>query len=183
MLWRKNLKLVFPTACLACLTVGFAGIGRSIVPLGVLLALPAWLTTVKWIILLGGLLVLPAWLAAVKWGSGFFPTTAMVLSISLAVVGLLMSASTVWMILAATFGFAGWDILLFQNNLGDDRPAQWADPLEKQHYRNLTTALGLGLLVAVTGSMIRIQIPFGWMILLAAIALLGLEGLLRNLTA
>jgi hypothetical protein len=164
MLWRKILKLVFPIACLVCLTVGFAGIGR-------------------WIVLLGVLLALPAWLAAFKWGSGFFPTTALVLSIGLAAVGLLLSVSPVWMIVGATFAFAGWDIVLFQNNLCDDSPDQGVDPLEERHYRNLTMALGLGLLVAVAGSVIRIQIPFGWMILLAAIALLGLEGLWRNLNA
>lgn len=161
MLWRNILKLVFPIACLACLTVGFAGIGR-------------------WTFLLGVLSALPVWLAAFKWGSGFFPTTALVLSIGLAAAGLLMSVSPVWMFLGATFALAGWDIVLFQSNLSGDLPAQGVDLLEKRHYRNLTTALGLGLLVAVAGSMIRIQIPFGWMMLLAAVALLGLEGLLRN---
>ncbi|MGD0174195.1 MAG: hypothetical protein ABSC61_07160 [Anaerolineales bacterium] len=164
MLWRKILKLVFPIACLACLAVGFAGIGQ-------------------WIVLLGVLLALPAWLAAFKWGSGFFPTTALVLSIGLAAVGMLISVSPVSMILGATFAFAGWDIVLFQNNLNDDLPAQAVEPFEERHYRNLTMALGLGLLVAVAGSMVRIQIPFGWMILLAAIALLGLEGLWRNFIA
>ncbi len=94
-----------------------------------------------------------------------------------------MSATPVWMILGATFAIAGWDIVMFQNNLSGDSPAQGADPLEERHYRNLALALGLGLPVAVAGSMIRIQIPFGWMLLLAAIALLGLEGLVRNLNA
>jgi hypothetical protein len=164
MLWRKILKLIFPIACLACLAVGLAGIGG-------------------WIVLWGVLLALPAWLASFKWGSGFFPTTGLVLSIGLAVAGLLMSATPFWMILGATFAFAGWDIVMFQNYQSGDSPAQGADPLEERHYRNLALALGLGLPVAVAGSMIRIQIPFGWMILLAAIALLGLEGLWRNLRA
>jgi hypothetical protein len=163
MFWEKFLKLVFPIACLACLTVGLAGIGRWVV-LGVLLALPVWM-------------------AAFKWGSGFFPTTALILSIGLAVAGLLMSAPPVWMILGATFAIAGWDIVLFQNNLSDDPPIQGAISLENRHYRNLTVALGIGLAAAVAGSMIRIQIPFGWMLLLAAVALLGLEGLIRNLKA
>jgi hypothetical protein len=164
MLRRKILKLVFPIAWLACLTAGSAGIGL-------------------WIVLPGVLLALPVWLAAFKWGSGFFPAAALVLSTGLAAAGLLMSATPVWMILAATFAIAGWDIALFQNNLGGDPPAQGDDPLEKRHYRNLTMALGIGLSAAVAGSMIRIQIPFGWMLLLAAIALLGLEGLIRNLKA
>jgi hypothetical protein len=162
MLRRKIIKFVFPIACLACLTAGFAGIGRSI-------------------ILLGGLLALPAWLAALKWGSGFFPTTALALSMGLAAAGLLLSASPVWMILAAAFAFAGWDIVLFQHNRSGDSPAREIDLLEQRHYRNLALALGLGLPVAVAGSMIRIQLPFGWMLLLAAIALLGLEGLGRSL--
>ena len=164
MLRRKILKLVFPIAWLACLTAGSAGIGL-------------------WIVLPGVLLALPVWLAACKWGSGFFPATALVLSTGLAAAGLLMSATPAWMILAATFAVAGWDIALFQNTLSGDPSAQGGDPLEKRHYRNLTMALGLGLAVAVAGSMIRIQIPFGWMLLLAAIALLGLEGLIRNLKA
>jgi hypothetical protein len=162
MIWRKILKLVFPIASLACLNAGFAGAGQ-------------------WIALLGVLMALLAWLAAYKWGSGFFPTTALVLSIGLGVAGLMMSAPPVWMLLGSTFACAGWDILLFQNILSDDLPAQGVDPFEKRHYRNLTMALGLGLLFAVAGSMVRIQIPFGWMIVLAAVALFGLERLWRNL--
>jgi uncharacterized membrane protein len=164
MLRRKILKLVFPAACLACLTLGLAGSGG-------------------WIILLGGLLALPAWLAACKWGSGFFPTTALGLSIGLAAAGLLMSASPVWMILAASFAIAGWDIVMFQHQQHEDAPARETDLLEKRHYRNLAMALGFGVTLALAGSMIRIQIPFGWMLLLAAIALLCLEGLGRNLKA
>jgi hypothetical protein len=41
--------------------------------------------------------------------------------------------------------------------------------------------LGFGLLAAVAGPAIRIQIPFGGMLLAAILALLSLEGIWRRL--
>lgn len=163
MLLRKILKLVFPLACTACLAAGYAAAG-------------------KWIALPGVLLVLAAWLLAALGRSGSFSWVALMLSVGLAVGGLFASVPFLLMVLAATFALAGWDIVFFNNTLAPDLPAGSIRRLEERHYRSLIAALGLGLLAAAAGPAIRLQIPFGWMILLAILALLSLEGIWRRLS-
>jgi hypothetical protein len=161
MLRRKILRLVCPLACTACLAAGYAAVGKWIAWLGVLLALSAWL------------------LAALR--SAAFSSVALVLSAGLAASGLFVSIPFPLMMLAATFALAGWDIVLFSNALTPDPPADMIRRLEERHYRSLISALGLSLLAAAAGSAVRIRIPFGWMVLLAILALLSLEGAWRRL--
>jgi hypothetical protein len=162
MLRRIIVRLVFPLAGTACLAAGYATAGRwTALPL-VLLALLAWLLTFKW-------------------RSGFFPLAGLVLSVGLAAAGLFVSAPFLLMILGAVFALAGWDLVLFNRTLDANPPAGSISLLEQRHYRSLALALGFGLLVAVAGPAIRVRIPFGWMILLAIIALLSLEGFWRRL--
>jgi hypothetical protein len=163
MLRRKISKLVFPLACSACLAAGHAAAGQ-------------------WIGLPGIALVLVAWLLAALERSGSFSWVAMILSVGVAAGGLFASVPFLPMLLAATFALAGWDTVLFTNTLTPDLPAGSIRRLEQRHYRSLIPALGLGLLAAVASPAIRLQIPFGWMLLLAILALLGLEGVWRRLS-
>jgi hypothetical protein len=162
MVWRKILRFVFPLACIACLAAGYAAAGQG------------WALWGVWLALL-------AWLPAFQWRSGFFPLSALILSIGLAAAGLFVSAPFPLMILAATFALAGWDAVLFYNTLIPDPPAGSAGLLEKRHYRSLIWVFGVGLLIAASGPAIRIRISFGWVILLAILTLLSLEGLWRKL--
>ncbi len=160
---RKILKLFFPLACTACLAAGYAATGQ-------------------WIGLPGIVLVLAAWLLAALERSGSFSWVAMILSVGMAAGGLFASIPVPLMLLAATCALAGWDMVIFTNTLTSDLPAGSIRRLEERHYRSLIPALGLGLLAAVAGPAIRLQIPFGWMLLLAILALLGLEGVWRRLS-
>ncbi len=162
MLRRKILKLVCPLACTACLAAGYAAAG-------IWTALPVVF------------LALSAWLLAALGRSGSFSWAALILSAGLAAGGLFASVSFPLMMLAATLALAGWDIVLFTNAPVPDPPDGSTRLLSERHYRSLITALGLGLPAALIGPSIRIQIPFGWMILLGIFALLSLEGVWRRL--
>jgi hypothetical protein len=163
MLRRKILRLVFPLACIACLAAGYAAAGQ-------------------WMVLWGVPVALSVWLIAVKWRSSFLSLAALILSIGLAAAGVFLSAPFLLMITAATFALAGWDIVIFTNALTPDPSAGSFRRLEERHYWSLISALGFGLLAAAAGPAIRIRIPFGWMILMAILALLSLEGIWRRLS-
>ena len=162
MLWRKIISLVCPIACVICLAVGYAPIGQ-------------------WMALLGVLLNLFAWLFARKGRSELLSLAALVFSLSLTVAGLFASASPYLMILSATLALASWDTALLDHARTEDSPAKTVDLLEKRHYQSLALALGLGLLLAIAGRVLRIQLSFGWMILLAILALFSLERVWRAL--
>jgi hypothetical protein len=159
---RMILSLIFPTAGAACLLVGFLSAGR-------------------WPALPVGLVTFCVWLAACRWRSGFLPVAALALSVGSAAAGLILFVPPVWMMLAAGCALAGWDMILLQDDLADAASADTARRLEARHYRSLIPALVIGLAAAVAGPLIRIQIPFGWMMILAALVLTGLEGIRRSL--
>lgn len=164
MLRRKILKFACPLASTVCLAAGFAAVRQ-------------------WIAMPCVILALLAWLLAALGRSGYFSWVALILSIGLAASGLFVSIPFLLMMFAATFALAGWDIVLFTDALTPDPPADMIRRLEERHYRSLIAALGLGLLAAVSGPAIRIRIPFGWMVLLAILALLSLEGAWRKLSS
>ena len=151
---QKILSLVSPMACAACLAVGYAMAGQ-------------------WVALVAVLIAFLAWLAARQRRSTWLSLAALVISISLAAAGLFAGVSPTLMILSATLALASWDLVLLDHTLAGNSSAQMVTLLEKKHYPSLVLALGLGLLAAVTGRMIRVQIPLGGMILLAILVLFG----------
>ena len=159
---RKILSLTSPIACAACLAVGYAMAGQ-------------------WVALGAVLIAFLAWLAARQRQSTWLSLAALVISISLAAAGLLSGASPTFMIFSATLALASWDLVFLDHILAGSSSAQTVTLLEKKLYQSLVLALGLGLLAAVTGRMIRLQIPFGGVVLLAILALLSLDRLWRTL--
>ena len=158
---RKILALLVPLAGSLCLALGFASLGM-------------------WLALLG-LLALPVWLFAWFKPSRALPYTALVLSITLSVVGVFVGAEPTLMLLSATLALASWDLALWNLALADNSPADAQPLLAQSHYASLALALGLGLLIALSGRFLRLQLPFGVMFFLVLFALFGLERLWRSL--
>jgi hypothetical protein len=155
-------KLVFPAACTVCLAAGFASAGR-------------------WMFLPLVVLALSVWVSACRWRSAFLPHLGLALSVGLAADGLWLSVPLAWMMFGAVCALAGWDVILFQWSTAGIPPGDPVRLLELRHFRSLLLALGVGLAVSVAGPLIRFRISFWWMMLIAALALAGLEGLRRGL--
>jgi len=85
------------------------------------------------------------------------------------------------MILSAALALAGWDLLLWDHALPDDLSASMLSRITYSHYSSLALALVFGLLAALAGRLLRIQLPFGVLIFLVILALFSLEGLWRTL--
>jgi len=160
---RKVLGLVCLILTVLCLAIGHALAGR-------------------WIGFAAAWIVLFVWLAQYKWPSTELLTTALVLSIGLASIGLLAGALPILMLLAAAFSLANWDLTALDRDLAGDPSGQVVTPLEKKHFRNLGLALGLALPAILLGRFVRFCLPFIVMILLAALAVFSLVRLWRILS-
>ncbi len=149
---RKLLKLACPIACAVFLAAGFASAGLW---LGVPLAALVW----------------AAWHFGAKWP----PTLMLVPSVVVAAAGLVFGASALWMLPGATLALASWDLAHWDSFLAGGLPAEVESRLERKHYACLALALVPALLVAAAGQFLRLQIPFGVLVAVALLALLGLD--------
>ncbi len=149
---RKLLKLACPIACAVCLAAGYASAGQW---LGVPLAALVW----------------AAWHFGAKWP----PTLMLIASVVVAAGGLVAGASAQWMVLSTTLALASWDLAHWDSFLVGDMPAEVERRLEQKHYACLALALVPALLVAVAGPSLRLEIPFGILVAVALLALLGLD--------
>ena len=159
---RKILRLVCPIISVTCLGVGFA-------------------TTGLWIATSVMAFSLLAWLFTIKWPFGFPPSWALVFSVSLAVTGLLTGAVHLLMLLGTALALAGWDVVLWDRSLTNHSPSALLTLIESKHYQSLALALVLGLLAIVAGRLVRFQVPFGWMVVLAILTLFSLERIRHTL--
>jgi hypothetical protein len=155
---RKILHLLFPLASLTCLAVAFAQ-SRQYLALAALL------------------LPLLAWLSAFIWPHRWLPLTALLLSVLLAGLGLFQGAASVLMLLSALLALAGWDLLLWAHALPADLSTAALSRLAYSHYKSLALATLVGLLAALAGRLLRLQLPFGVVFILALLALVSLERL------
>jgi hypothetical protein len=85
------------------------------------------------------------------------------------------------MMLGAALALASWDVVLWNRTSADNPLIPSLTLIESKHYQSLALALGLGLLAVVVGRMFRFHIPFGWMVVLAILALFSLERIWRTL--
>ncbi len=161
---RKSLIFLCPAISAACLAAGYAVTGQGIAAVMALLTLPLGLLARK----------RPATVP---------PSAALAASVSIAAAGLLTRAPSVLMILGAALALASWDLVLWEQTLTDNSisSAQTIALLETRHYQSLALALAPGLLIAITGPLIRVQLPFMGLVLLVILALFSLDRVWRTL--
>jgi hypothetical protein len=155
MILPRLLKWGCLTAGVVCLAAGYARIGQ-------------------WgILALAGLVWLAGVLAA-GWSGEVF-----VVSVILAAVGVCVGAWPTLMISGAMLALASWDLAHWEQFVADGLPAADAARIEWRHYAFLALALGAGLLVALIGRLVSFHLPFGILLALTALALLGIDQIWR----
>ena len=150
----RLLKFVCPAAFAACLGAGYALAGQWA---GLLLAGLIWL----------------AWLFAASWP----PSLLLAASVAASAGGVWVGASPFLMIPAATLALASWDLVRWYGFLAGHVPEDVKARLERRHYACLALAIGPALLAAVAGSTLRFELPFGGLVAVVLLALLGLDRL------
>jgi hypothetical protein len=125
-----------------------------------------------------GLLILGAlWLFAGRQRWVWFSTVALVISVSLAGVGLWIELSPGWMISGALGALLAWDLTDFMRRL---RYAPLLDDLralERRHLARLTLVTLVGVLLASIPMLVRLEFTFEWIMLLTLVAVLGVTQL------
>src|SRR5512136_1211099 len=164
MILRRTISLACPILCTICLAAGHAANGWGIV-------------------VIAGASTGLAWWLANKWPATPLPLAAFVISIAWGAAGLLASALSLLMILSVTFALASWDLVLFDHILAD-HPISSTPTIalfQNRHDRSLALALGLGLLIVLTGRTIQMQISFVIIGLLVLLALFSMDRIWRAL--
>ena len=151
---HRLLRFLCPAAFAVCLAAGYALAGQ-------------WAG-----LALAGLMLL-AWLFAAAWP----PALLLAASVAASAGGVWVGASPFLMIPAATLALAAWDLVRWDGFLAGDVPAEVRARLERRHYACLALAIGPALLAAMAGSGLRFELPFGALVAVVLLALLGLDRL------
>jgi hypothetical protein len=111
------------------------------------------------------------------------PSVALAASVSIGAAGLLTGAPSFLMILGVALALASWDLVLWDQILTDNSisSTQTMALLEARHYQSLALALVPGLLIALAGPLIHVQLPFMGLVLLVILALFSLDRVWRTL--
>ncbi len=152
---RKLAKLGFLTIAVACLATGDALVRQwGLVALAVL----AWITGV---------------LAA-----GWF-TAVFIAIVSLAATGVWAGAWPPLMILGATLALASWDLANWEDFMANGLPVETVPRIERGHYASLALALGGGMVIVMIGRLVSFHFPFGFLAIVATLAMVGVDQLWR----
>jgi hypothetical protein len=155
-LLRKTFFVICVIVSTLCLTVGY-GIAEK------------WIGVV--IAIITGLI----WLLARKYPDSGLPVICLVVSVCLAVVGLLIGSPPLLMICGSGFALAVWDLVFLNNALGRVPSGVQTIQYERRHLQSLALALGSGLLVAFLGRLFNLQFPFLILMLFVAFIIFGLD--------
>jgi hypothetical protein len=127
-----------------------------------------------------GLILLLIGFSARHWPSSSFSVFTFLVSVCVAVAGVISGALPVCMLLGFTFALASWDLSNLDQFLKNQSTSANMLVLEKLHYQNLLLALGLGLLISIVGRNLQIQFPFAGIIILVFLFIIGLDRIWRT---
>jgi hypothetical protein len=155
-----HLRKIFFIVCLAvsmlCLAAGYGIAGEWI---GAAIAIVTGLT----------------WLLARKYPLSGLPFICLVVSVVLAVIGLLNGSPPLLMICGSGFALAVWDIMFLDNALGGNSSEEQTRQYERKHLHSLALVLGFGLLMTFFGRMLNLHPPFVMMMIFIALVIFGLD--------
>jgi hypothetical protein len=123
-------------------------------------------------------------LAGVVWVTWLFAGTSvapffLAVAVGLAAVGLGLGASPYLMLPGVTLALVSWDLMRWDAFVAGEGLPLNMTRLARKHYAALALALVPSLLIAIVGQQVRFSIPFGVLIGVVALALLGLDRVWR----
>ena len=99
--------------------------------------------------------------------------------VSLAAFGAWLGLTGGWMLLGVVAAMAAWDLRHFAARLRAAGAIPSPAELTRDHLRRLAIVAATGLLLGGLAIGIRVELTFGWAILAAALAIIGLSSLIR----
>jgi hypothetical protein len=142
--------------------------------------------------LAGGYTLVGSWIGA---GLAFLPPLAMLFykkllapwlppaflcsAVCLAGAGLFEGTAPFLMILGVIAALAAWDLVNLDRLLAKSASSQAIEAIERAHLRSLALALSLGVILAGSGLLLTLQVPFIWLFLLVAFDVFALDRVYR----
>ena len=151
----------------------FASIVLGCASLAVGYAQPSGWGAASSVILLFG----AAWLLAEARGWRFAAAFGLTLSFLAAAAGLLLEYSRGWMFSSALFALIAWDLAGFLERMRLASPENDRGGMEKRHLLRLGILAAFSALAASLAMTVHWQPRFGWLVLFAFVAALGLTQL------
>jgi len=127
------------------------------------------------IVLVVGLL----WLAGDWRGWDWAASPCLTGWIGLAAFGVWQALPAGWMLIGVVAALAAWDLGHFAMRLRDAGAVMQPAELTRAHLRRLAFVAALGLLLGGIALGIQVEVTFGWAILAAALAIIGLSNVIR----
>jgi hypothetical protein len=135
----------------------------------------------QWLALGLTVVIMAMWLSAFRKDGGWLATLALVSAAAQVTVGMLAGASPYLMFPGAILALASWDLTLFDHYLARNAGGPMADRLVRKHYASLALVMGVGLIALAADQLVRLQIPFLLMVVLAIGLTFFLERAWRSL--
>jgi hypothetical protein len=127
----------------------------------------------RWI-LLAGLLWLVAEIRHVRAAASY----GLPICIALAGLGLWLDLSLGWMLAGCLSALIAWDIADFTRRIGQASPEDDVKALTRRHLARLMIVTFIGLVLALVGTVTRLEFSFEWTAFLALLAALGVTQLI-----
>jgi len=119
------------------------------------------------------------WLAGDRRGWDWAAEPCLAGWVGLAAFGAWRGVNSSWMLPGVVAALAAWDLGHFIARLRGAGAITQAAELTRAHLRRLAVVAAAGLLLGGIALGIRVELTFGWAILAAALAIIGLSRLLR----
>ena len=129
----------------------------------------------QWVGAIIAVLLAPAWWLARKHPASPLPFICLLVSVGLAVAGRLIGSPPLLMIFDSAIALVVWDILLIDSALGSHSLIAQTRQYERQHLQSLMLALACGLIAALLGQLLTIQVPSMILILFIILLLFALD--------
>ncbi len=95
------------------------------------------------------------------------------LYVFIAAIGMLLSVSPVWAIVAIATGLVAWDIGRFNRQLAGIKWIDKANLIERQYRKRLLSVTTLGAIVALVSTQIQFNFGFGVALFLGLVSIIG----------
>lgn len=119
------------------------------------------------------LLITGIWFLGDRRGKSWVGSLGLSALAMLAAVGSLLNVASIWTIVALSAGLVAWDIGRFNRLLGSVKWVNEAGSLEKRYRNRLALIAVLGVVVAISATIIRVSFSFGIALLLGLISVIG----------
>ena len=121
------------------------------------------------------------WLFAIKQNRDWPASGFLVCFVGVAVGGIHMNVGTGWMLLGVITSLSAWDLHHFFLRLALVQESEVMERLERAHLHRLLIMNGLGLVLTGTALTVKIEIGFGIVLLLTAVAIVCLSYFISSL--